>query len=237
MARLRCVLVLLAVPAFAPAQDPAEAARQERQVKDDTDRVVRRIRTMLRVMDYYQLDQAAEKQLLAEAAGTLQGLSKEQMAAVIERLDAAAATPDEGKSREEVAAAYVRHREIMTSLKRLLGAYDAVRSLDQAAQRLDKLAQDQVTLFLQSAQLQRDLIDADLPEVSRRWYRRGGTLHPFQRAYRLADDQGDFAKEVLTLFRQTSDLRDQLPADQQERLQRAEQMVLSLRLRERLREP
>ena len=104
MARLRCVLVLLAVPAFAPAQDPAEAARQERQVKDDTDRVVRRIGTMLRVLDYYQLDQAAEKQLLAEAGGTLQGLSKDQMAAVIERLDAAAATPDEGKSKEEMAA-------------------------------------------------------------------------------------------------------------------------------------
>jgi hypothetical protein len=231
------LLVLLAVPAFAPAQDPAEAARQERQVKDDTDRVVRRIRTMLRVMDYYQLDQAAEKQLLAEAAGTLQGLSKEQMAAVIERLDAAAAAPDEGKGREEVAAAYARHREIMAGLKRLLGVYEAVRSLDQAAQRLDKLAQDQVNLFLQSAQLQRDLIDSDLPEVSRRWYRRGGSLHPFQRAHRLADDQGDFANEVLTLFKQTSGLRDQLPADQQDRLQRAEQMVQSLRLREHLREP
>src|SRR5437899_2757152 len=110
MARLRCVLVLLAVPAFAPAQDPAEAARQERQVKDDTDRVVRRIGTMLRVLDYYQLDQAAE-------------------------------------------------------------------------------------------------------------------------------DQGDFAKEVLTVVKQTSDLHGQLPPDQQDRLRQAEQMVLTLRLRERLREP
>lgn len=237
MARVRWLMVLLAVPAFARAQDLAEAARQERQVQDDTDRIVRRIRTMLRVMDYYQLDKAAEKQLLAEAASTLQGLSKEQMAAVIDRLDAAVVAPDEGKGREEVAAAYARHREIVTALQRLLGAYDAVRSLDQAAQRLDKLAHDQVALFLQSAQLQRDLIDADLPEVSRRWYRRGGSLHPFQRAHHLADDQGDFANEVLALFQQTSGLREQLPADQQERLQRAEQMVQSLRLRDRLREP
>ena len=88
---------LLAAVAIGPALWAAEAkpdipAQQEKQkqVQAETDRLVRRLTTTLRVMAYYQLDKTEEKQLLDEVVTTLAGLSREQMTDVLARLDAAA---------------------------------------------------------------------------------------------------------------------------------------------------
>ena len=42
---------------------------KQKDVRSDTDHVVRRTGTMLRVLDYYKLDRSAEKRLLDEVAG------------------------------------------------------------------------------------------------------------------------------------------------------------------------
>ena len=182
-------LGLLALAPAARAAEPADLpARQERQrqIQADTDRMVRRVGAMLRVMEYYHLDQTAERQMLREVADTLAGLSREQMTAVIAKLDAAAREPDSSKSQEQLQTAYARHREIMTSIKGLLAAYDAVRTLDQAAERLDKAARDQAELALQTADVVRDLQD-DRSGDRRRFTGRGAD-NPLMRGPRLADD-------------------------------------------------
>src|SRR5947209_753145 len=92
-------------------QDLARQRDKQKDIRADTDHVVRRTSTMLRVLDYYKLDRSAEKRLLDEVAGTLAGLSKEQMTEVIARLGKAAKLSDARKSEQEIGVAYDRHRE------------------------------------------------------------------------------------------------------------------------------
>src|SRR6266704_6944260 len=130
------------------ADEPDQSNQQElllqqdrqKQIQAETDYVVRRMGTMLRVLDFYQIDKAFEKKMLEDMVGVLGGLSKTQMTEVIRRLEAAAQAKSADQSTKEVETAYARHREILDSLKTMLGRYDAIRSLDQAADRLDKQA-------------------------------------------------------------------------------------------------
>src|SRR5207245_10901059 len=100
------------------------------QIQADTDSMVRRLGTMIRVLDYYQVDKTGERKMLEEMAGVLSGLSANQMAEVIRRLDAAALAAskakDEDKAGEQIQKAYDRHREILDALKRLLARHDAI---------------------------------------------------------------------------------------------------------------
>ena len=60
----------------------AEQKDKQRQIQADTDRLVRRIETMIRVYEYNRLDTSSDKQLLDQVNGILSGLSKEQMTAL-----------------------------------------------------------------------------------------------------------------------------------------------------------
>src|SRR5204862_480649 len=56
-------------------------------------------------------------------------------------------------------AAYARHREIMTSLRGLLSVYDAVKTVDQVAERIARSARDELELALQTTALIADAVD------------------------------------------------------------------------------
>src|SRR2546421_13111358 len=88
------------------AEDIALQQERQKQIQADTDHMVRRVATMLRVLEYYQLDQNAERKLLHEVAVTLSGLSRKQMNDVLARLDAAAKTPDANTADEELQTGY-----------------------------------------------------------------------------------------------------------------------------------
>src|SRR5229473_6911844 len=90
-------------------QDLARQRDKQKDIRADTDHVVRRTGTMLRVLDYYKLDRSAEKRLLDEVAGTLAGLSKEQMADVIARLEKATRISNQKEVLTEVDRAYDQH--------------------------------------------------------------------------------------------------------------------------------
>jgi len=242
MARVIRVVALaaLAVVPVAWSQPPADLLyrqEQQRQIQAETERMVRRIGAMLRVMEYYQLDKSAERDILREVATTLAGLSHEQMTAVIGKLENAAQETDAGKSQKEVQEAYARHREIMTALKGLLAVYDAVKSLEHAAERLDKAARDQVELGLQTFALGYDL-QSDKYAAERfndGFGGRGGrgmrgVENPYFRAQRIADDQEDFRKEAMGLWKQTEALGQELPPEQWHRLEKAEALAKSSQL-------
>src|SRR5205823_6890565 len=101
----------------------------------------------------------AAKKPLNGVASTLSGLSRTQIAEVITRLEAAAAAKTEDQAGREMDAARERHKEILRSLKGLLSRYDAMKSLDQAAERLEKAATQQFDLSRQSARTLQDLED------------------------------------------------------------------------------
>src|SRR5437764_10779005 len=111
-----CLLIAAAVVGFARsarADEDTDAARQQEAVKAETEQMVRRVGTMLRVLEYYRLDKTAEKKLLSEVASTLSGLSRTQMAEVIARLEAAATAKTEDQAGREMDAARARHKDIL----------------------------------------------------------------------------------------------------------------------------
>src|SRR5262245_55167775 len=123
------VLCLVSLSTADSAKDsgPSQEDRQK-QVQAETERTVRRMNTMVRLLVYNQLDKASESKLLEEVTQTLAGLSREQMNEIIARLEAAGRMPDETKSQKELERAYARHREIISTLKRMLAKYDAVKN-------------------------------------------------------------------------------------------------------------
>lgn len=237
--RLAAVACIVVVSSLAWADDRAlvEQTDRQRQIQADTERTVRRVSAMLRVMDYYQLDKSAEKQMLQEVATSLSGLSREQMSAVISKLDAASKESDPTKSAKEVEAAYVRHREIMTSLRKLLAAYDAVKTLEQGAERMEKASRDQIELALQTFSIIQE--SKRVPTSGAGEFRGRGMRRPAVQtlATRQADEQSDFRTEVDSLLKQLQGLRGQLPADQKDRLNRFVGECDSRKLSEKLLSP
>src|SRR5262245_48122258 len=113
------LLVAASVPTYRAAEPTEELIRQQeiqKQVQLDTDRMVRQMETMIRVLQFYKADKGQEKKMLDEAAATLGKPSTHQMNEVIARLDAASKAPDEKAVDTEVTIAYERHREIIKQI-------------------------------------------------------------------------------------------------------------------------
>src|SRR5581483_1388672 len=166
------------------------------------------IGSMLRVMEYYQIDKAGERKILEEVSVLLAGLSRTQMSEVIGLLEAAAKQTDPAKSEAELEKAYTRHREILDTLQTILAKYDAVKSLDQAADRFEKYAYDQFDLHLASFNLIKEIDDRTDPGVQAWekifWGRRAArnaALEP----KRQSDQQGELEIKVAALIKQVSD--------------------------------
>src|SRR5205809_164099 len=88
---------------------PAHSARAAKADPGETDQVVRRLSTMMRVMQFYGADKEGEAELLGEMRQTLAGLSKNQMTEVMRRLEEAAKAADTKKSEKSLEAAYDSH--------------------------------------------------------------------------------------------------------------------------------
>src|SRR5262245_2387023 len=192
----------------ASADDIKERKERQKEIQAETDRLVRRVETMIWVLDYNGLDKAA----LARLRATLSGLSKEQMARLIEALEKAqkAKGPARTKELKEAAA---RHEQVVLTLKGLLAEFDAVKNLEQAAGRLDKLARDQVDLFLRVVQVRYESENKPQP-------RRGSTVGP--RIEQSAAEQGFLLRDVTDLLKQVGALKAKLPPDQKALLAQAE---------------
>jgi hypothetical protein len=219
-----------AVPVGADEQlvSPGELKEQQQrqaQVREETERTVRRWNTLLRALAYHRLGAEAEMLVLQEISQTLHGLSQQQMREIIESLEAAAAAADRETAEQGVRQAREKHQEVLEKLRSLLARYEAVRSLEQAADRLEQFSRQQMELR------HKGLETAAWPaggEGSRRLPR-----HPLQEQ---AGQQAELQRSVSGVFRQLDDLRAQLPADHQERLRQAENLVYQSRLMETMKE-
>ncbi|MBX7103065.1 MAG: hypothetical protein K1X57_03240 [Gemmataceae bacterium] len=219
--------LLLGLPLCVSAADSDLPAARDRQaaVQADTEQLARRVGTMLRVMEHYKLDAGGEKKLLEEAAGTLGGLSQKQMTEVLNQLDAAMKAADAESANKQVDAAYAGHRDALRKLKNLLGRYDAIRDLDSAVHKLDKLARDEVELGFRISDVLQDSLDGSSADPVRR-KRVIRADFPSNRARREAEEQNDHRKEFDAALKQLRALRLSLRADQRERLTYAEQLLV-----------
>src|SRR5437764_1389083 len=115
----------------AQAADLADQKDRQKQIKAEPDRLVRRIETMVRVLEYNRLTRSAEKKLHDDAPGTLAGLSKEQMTALIAALEKANKTKGDKKT-AELKKVQARHEQIVLGLKAVVARFDAVKNLEPA---------------------------------------------------------------------------------------------------------
>jgi hypothetical protein len=206
-----------------PPKDAQDQRIKQQNTQQATEEVVHRIGTMLRVMEYYQPDQVQQRKSLERIAGVLIGLSREQMEDVLRRLDKAAAEPNPDVSAKEMAAAHARHVEIMQILRALMAEYENVSTLDQIADKLDKLARNELELSLQSNKLIQDI---DSPLASRGGAFGGfggkkggqGALSPAQlrnqNMKQLAAEQINLQKDLDGLLKKVADLQPKLPVEQ-----------------------
>ncbi len=236
LATLVGFIVLASAQAADPRPELAQQQQKQKKNQADTEHLVRRIDTMLRVLGYYQLDKNGDTRLLEEVASTLAGLSREQMTEVITRLEAAAKTRDESKSQKEVDQAYDRHREILQTLKALLARYDAVKNLEQAAKRLEKGSKQQLELYLHSDQLVQNWQEfkRSSPGYRDPNAKKREEQNLVRGVRQRADEQGDLQRDVADLFKQLGGLKEHLRPEQQARLQQAEALARSEHLLENL---
>ncbi|HEV3020906.1 MAG TPA: hypothetical protein VGX76_00505, partial [Pirellulales bacterium] len=229
-----CALLGTAVcrpPATWAASEEELAQKQERQkqVQADTDAMVRRLGTMLRVLEYYQIDKTGERKVLEEMTGVLKGLSKSQMADVIRRLDAAAKAKLETAAGAEVQKAYDRHREILDTLQSLLARHDAIHDLAQAADRLDAAAKNQLELYLQTNQFTREPLDQAGFQPQQRFPAGKRRFGPTE-SQRQGDAQLEIERDVSRVLQEVADLKHALPAEQQSRVVLVQKLAAEQRL-------
>ena len=105
-----------------------------------------------RILLAYDGSESGQKALLDEVSKTLAGVSREQMAALIAALEKAGKATGDARSAALTKAAG-HHEKIVLELKGLLAKFDAVRDLDGTAERLEKLARDEVEQSLSTSQL------------------------------------------------------------------------------------
>ena len=191
-----------------PRRSRPDQPEAQRRLQGETEQVARRLGTMLRFLAYHRLDQGEEQKLLDDAAKTLGGLSKNEMEAVIAHLEAAIKAPDDKTATDEAKKAYDRHRDVVKNLKSLLLKYDTIKTLDQAAERLER---------------GRPRPERTPARRHRLWPSRCATAGPaaaglVTTATEQADNQGDLNRDLEGLFKQLEKLPPFLTAEQKERL-------------------
>src|SRR5262249_51522862 len=138
--------------------------------------------------------------------------------------ETAAKSADASASAKERELAYERHREVIQTLKALLAKFDSVKTLDQAAERLEASAKEQLELHLKSAGMAAKVQDFASDRVTTR--ERVDIIRSLQNdGQGLADQQRDLRTDVANTLKQLDALKDQLPADQQERLKGVKEAV------------
>ena len=209
-------VLCLATLSTADSAKDSPAVQQEKQklVQAETDKTVRRMNTMIRLLAYNQLDKASETRLLEEVAQTLAGLSKDQMNDILMRLEAAARIPDETKSQQELETAYSKHREVITILKGMIAKYDALKNLEQASERLENAAGQQLEVYLKTSQALQEKKNT----VEKLFVNPKLRLNAANQIRHQADDQRDLKGNVADLMKQLNELRPSLPPEQQHRL-------------------
>ena len=197
--------------------DPVAQREQQKKVIADVEQTARRIGTTLRVMAYQKLDPGTEQKMLDEVATTLRGLSQDQLKAVLVHIENAIKSPDDATATSEQKEAYQKHRQIVTSIRGLLSKLDILKSLDQAASRIDRMAKDQHGLHLRSIQSE--------------------TFKPVARTRRTTDDreeqadsQGDVRNDMTALVKQLSSIKPNLTPEQKQRVDAADTFGKGARL-------
>ena len=192
--------------------DPAAQKLAQQAALKDAEATARRVGTAIRVLHFQKLDAAEEQKALTEVANKLKDLTQQQMTAVLDHLDKAVKAPDEATASIEQRGAYDKHRQIVTSLRGMLTKLETLKSLDHAAEKLDRLAKDQFELHLK-ATATNSLNQSGSRTVAKR---------VVDERDEQSDAQVDLRGEMTGFLTQVSGLKSKLNPEQKERLDKAD---------------
>src|SRR5262245_40391233 len=214
------VLVGTMVPlAISKDNDPVKQQRdKQKEIKARVEDAARRASSTLDAMMFQRLEPNAEQKMLREVADGLRGLSEDEIKAVLDHLEKAIMAPDPATATKEQNDAYAKHLEVIKQLKVMLGQLDVIRSLDEAADRLERAAEKQIKLVTDG------FTNSTLPVR--------GRIGVIDDREELANEQADLRNEVIAIFRQIKVLVDNkmLTPEQLARVERAEALVRGVKL-------
>src|SRR4051812_8782000 len=126
--------------------DPARQREAQKKVQAQIDEAARRSVATLNAMKFLRLSASQEQETLKEVAENLRGLSDDQIKSILGHLEAAVKAPDQTTATKEQREAYAKHKQVMERLRELTLKMNAIRSLEEAAARLEAAANNQLDL-------------------------------------------------------------------------------------------
>ncbi|MFM7540960.1 MAG: hypothetical protein ACKO9Z_15000, partial [Planctomycetota bacterium] len=188
-------------------ESPESRARAQASVRGETDQVTRRLEVMAGILRYYKLGSSEDHALMRDAAGALSKLSATEMRAVLDHLEKAAKVSAE--TADQTDKAYSRHLEVVRKLREISTRYDAIRSLEMAADRLEKSSREQGRIQAAIA-----------GEAARAESAKASLKDTVARISGRIDQQRDLNVDVAMLLNMASDLESRLDPDRKERLRK-----------------
>jgi hypothetical protein len=207
-------LVALLVPlATSRGTDPVQQRDEQKKIKARVDEAARRAASTLDAMMFQRLAPNAEQKVLRDVAEGLRGLSETEIQAVLDHLEKAVMAPDPQTATAEQKAAYAKHLQIVQQLKGMLGRLDVIKSLEEAAERLERAAEKEIQLTAEAHTNSLRSRGVDDREE-------------------LATEQTDLRNEVANIFKGIQRLVEEklLTTEQLARVEKAEALARGTRL-------
>ena len=193
--------------AMARDVDPAKQRVEQKKIQQRIEEASRRATSTIDAMLFQRLSPRLESKMIEEVADSLKGLSQDEIKAILDHLEKAAQAPDPTAANKEQVQAYEKHRYVVAQLRGILVKLDVIKNLDEAAARLDRAANDQLT------------VNAEMLNLAAERKRPG-----FGDAAQedLLDKQNALGAEIASVFKQIDALYPMLNAQQKERVDAAE---------------
>ncbi len=207
-------LATLLVPlATSRGIDPVQQRDEQKKIKARVDEAARRAASTLDAMMFQRLAPNAEQKVLRDVADGLRGLSETEIQAVLDHLEKAVLAPDPQTATAEQKAAYAKHLQIVQQLKGMLGQLDVIKSLEEAAERLERAAEKEIQLTAEAHTNSLRSRGVDDREE-------------------LATEQADLRNEVVHIFKGIQRLAAEklLTAEQLARIEKADALTRGTRL-------
>ena len=215
-----------------------QGAEIQKEVKEDTDRLVQRLSAVLNILEFYNVSPDDKQNQLKEVARSLSGLSQQQMNEVIRLLRDAANNSNPEMSQKAREEARDRHREIVKKLDDILKDYALLRTLEEMADRLDELAGDQFNLCNVTKRIKNFeelLAKTEVTPAEKSLLEIRNTSH-FRERKEEPDDQATLRRRVTDVLGQIHTLRSKLKdqQDQKDRIANMENLADKRAVREHL---
>ncbi|MFO0823087.1 MAG: hypothetical protein U0792_08195, partial [Gemmataceae bacterium] len=189
--RFLAVTLLVGASASLAISNEIDAAKQrdeQKKIKQRIDDTARRLTSAIDVLAFQRLSPTTQRKMLEGVANDLRGLSENEIREILGKLEAALAATNPETATAAQKEAIAKQRLVVEQLRGMLFKLDIIKTLDEAAARLDRAAETQLGINAET------LTNARLP-------RKPGRLVLDDRD-QLGLEEDDLRKDVASVFQQ-----------------------------------